>query len=168
MPGKLLGSGTVGTVDGVRRADRWLNFWYAWPPERDIRDREDAPGARNPYNLWSSGNIVGGEETGMWPFQVVVYDDDIRFGGQQAGSYSVAGVTLDSAGVPLPGCTVELWLTNPDWPDAHQPLLIGTTTSDANGMYGFAVPQNTSAKIYKVEAYDGSRGGVTVRNLTGA
>lgn len=168
MPGKLLGTGTVGTVDGTRRADRWLNFKYAFPPERDIRDKEDSPGGRNPYNLWPPSDLMGGEETGMTIMKVVSYDDDIRFGGRK-GPTVVAGQTLDSGGSPLAGMTVELWLVSPlNVGDAwqKQPQLIATKYSDANGLFAFTVPNATD--IYKVEAYDGSRGGVTVRNLTGA
>lgn len=168
MPGKILGSGTVGTPDGVRRADRWLNFLYAFPPERDIRDKEDAPGSRNPYNLWPPSDMMGGEETGMSVMKILSYDDDIRFAGTKAFSYSVQGQTLDSAGDPLPGMTVELWLMSVDWPDAHQPWLFATTVSDANGFFGFAVSSNSPNVKWKVEAYDGSRGGVTVMNLTGS
>lgn len=166
MPGYILGLFTGQTnTPNPKRPDRWLNFLYAFPPERDIRDKEDAPGGRNPYNLWPPSDLVGGEETGMTVMKVVSYDDDIKFSGTKAYSFVIRGQTLDPNDQPLGGMTVELWLTNPDWVDAHQPLLIGTIVSDANGFFGFAVPGTVTK--YKIEAYDGSRGGVTVRNLTG-
>jgi len=168
MPGKILGTGAVVSPDGARRPDRWLNFRFAFPPERDIRDREDSPGGRNPYNLWPPSDLIGGEEIGMTIMKLVSYDDDVRFGGKK-GPTVVAGQTVNSAGAPLAGMTVELWLVAPlNVGDAwqKQPQLVTTIYSDANGMFAFTVPNATD--IYKVEAYDGSRGGVTVRNLTGA
>lgn len=168
MPGMILGLGTGATnTPNPKRPDRWLNFQYAFPPERDLRDREDAPGARNPYNLWPPSDLIGGEETGMSVMKLVTYDDDIKFGGTKAFSYQITGQVQDSGGTPLPGVIVELWqITDLNYPDSHQPLLIGTTRADANGIYGFAVPGTVTQ--YKIEAYDGSRGGVTVRNITGS
>ena len=168
MPGKILGTGAAVSPDGYRRPDRWLNFLYAFPPERDIRDREDSPGGRNPYNLWPPSDLIGGEETGMTVMKVVSYDDDVRFGGKKGGIV-VAGQTVDSAGSPLAGMTVELWLIGPlnlgeAW--QKQPQLVSTIYSNANGLFAFTVPNTTD--LYKVEAYDGSQSGVTVRNLTGA
>lgn len=168
MPGKILGTGAVVSPDGYRRPDRWLNFRYAFPPLRDIRDKEDSPGGRNPYNLWPPSDLMGGEETGMSVMKVVSYDDDIRYCGTK-GPLVIQGVTLDNGGSPLPGMLVELWQTAPltTGDGVHkQPQLIASIRSDANGFYAFTVPNATN--FYKVEAYDGSRGGVTVRDLTGA
>jgi hypothetical protein len=167
MPGYIIGLFTGATnTPTPKRPERSLNFQYAFPPERDIRDREDAPGARNPYNLWPPSDLIGGEETGMTVMKLVSYDDDIRFGGTKAACYTIAGIAYDSGGTPIAGAYCELWLISVDWVDAHQPLLIGTTVADANGNYGFAVP-NTVTK-YKVECYDGMRGGISARNLVGA
>lgn len=165
MPGTILGF-PLGTGTAVKRTDRWLSFQYAFPPERDIRDREDSPGARNSYNLWGDGDCIGDEITGVSVQKVKVYDDDIRFAGTKAFSYRIAGQCLDSVGAPVPGATVELWQSFPDWPDAHQPLLIATIVADSDGMYGFAVPNNVTK--YYIVAYISSKGGVTVRNLVGA
>ena len=135
MAGRIYGSGvTIGTTTPFQRTDRWLNFRIAFPPERNIRDREDSPGSANPHNLWISGSIVGGEETGMQPFIASVFDDDIKFSGTKAFSYQVRGQCLDSTGAAVPGATVELWLTYPTWDGANEPRLSGTTTSDASGL----------------------------------
>jgi hypothetical protein len=167
MPGMIVGLFTGATnTPNPKRADRWLNFQYAWPPESNVRDREDAPGARNPYNLWPPSDLMGGEEAGMSVMKLVAYDDDITFGGTVAFSYAVSGRILDANGDPLAGMTVELWLVSVGWPDAHQPLLIGTQVSDANGWYGFAVPD--TVQKYAIVTYDGSKGGASARNLTGA
>jgi len=168
MPGTLLGGASVGTVAGPsRRSDRWLNFRVAFPPEKDIRDREDSPGARNPYNLWPNGDCIGDETTGMAVTKTTVFDDDIRFGGTKAFSYSIKGQCTETVGgAPVPGATVELWLSNPDWDGANEPRLIGTTVTDAEGYYGFAVANNT--KLHHIIAYVTGRGGVTARNLVGA
>jgi hypothetical protein len=165
MPGNIQGLTTLGP-NISKRPDRWLNFRFAFPPERDIRDREDSPGAKNPYNLWGEGDCIGDETIGEAITKLKVYDDDLKLGGTKAFSYTIQGQCLDSAGSPVPGATVELWLSNPEWAGANQPLLIGMTTADAEGKYGFAVP-NTVTK-YFVVAYISSKGGVTVRNLVGA
>lgn len=168
MPGKILGTGAVGQPDGARRADRWLNFRYAFPPERDIRDREDSPGSRNPYNLWPPSDLMGGEETGMTVMKILSYDDDIRFGGRK-GPTVVAGQTVDPSDVPIGGMLVELYLVAPlNEGDAtqKQQQFVAATRSDAHGLFAFTVPNTTN--LYKVEATDGARQGVTVRNLTGA
>jgi hypothetical protein len=111
---------------------------------------------------------MGGEETGMTVMKILSYDDDVKFGGRK-GPIVVAGQTVDSGGAPLAGMTVELWLVAPlNVGDAvqKQPQFVAALYSDANGLFAFTVPDTTS--LYKVEAYDGSRSGVTVRNLTGA
>jgi hypothetical protein len=167
MPGTMLGSGvSAGTSTPIRQRDRWLNFRWAYPPLRDIRDREDSPGARNPTNLWPDGDLIGDETLGMSIMKLKVYDDDIRFGGTKAFSYTIAGQCLDSGGAPVSGATVELWLTSPEYPDSHQPLLVGATTADAQGKYGFAVPD--TVKKYHVVAYVAGKGGVTARDLVGS
>lgn len=165
MPVTFIGS-TPGTSYPQRKRDTTLFLRYAYPPHKRIRGADDGPGSRNPHNEWTAGSIVGGEETGMQPFQAYVYDDDIRFGGTKAFSYTIRGQTLDSSGVAVPGATVELWLSYPNWGGANEPRLMGTTVSDGSGNYGFAVPNNTTQ--YFVVAYTSAKGGVTVRNLTGA
>lgn len=165
MAGTFIGS-TDGTSYPRRKPARDLAFRFAFPPERNIRDKEDSPGGYNPNNLWVGGNVLGGEETGMWPIQITVYDDDIRFQGTKAFSYQIRGVCYDAGGAVVPGATVELWLSNPTWDGANEPRLIGTTTADANGKFGFAVPDTTTK--YFITAYNSSKGGVTVRNVVGA
>jgi hypothetical protein len=168
MPGKILGTGAVTSPDGYRRPDRWLNFLYAFPPERDIRDKEDSPGGRNPYNLWPPSDLIGGEETGMTVMKIVSYDDDLRFTGHKPPTV-ITGQTVDPSDVPIGGMLVELYLVAPlDVGDAtqKQQQFVTATRSDANGLFAFTVPNTTN--LYKVEATDGARQGVTVRNLTGA
>lgn len=165
MPVTFIGS-TSGTSYPQRQRDTELFLRYAHPPEKQIRGVDDSPGSRNPHNEWTAGAVVGGEETGIQPFRAVVYDDDIRFGGTKAFSYTIRGQCLDSSGVAVPGATVELWLANPTWDGANEPRLFGTTVSDESGNYGFAVADTTTK--YFVVAYTSAKGGVTVRNLTGA
>jgi hypothetical protein len=164
MPGTIF-LGTQAQGSPVRRPDRWLNFRFAWPPESNIRDREDSPGARNPYNLWTGGSIVGDEGTGAYPMQIVVFDDDIRLGGTKAFSYSIQGQCVDSLGSPASGATVELYRL-PNWDAGNGPLLVASVIADANGLYGFAVPDNVTQ--YFVIAYVTGKGGVSARNLVGA
>lgn len=160
----------VGSTDGTsyprRKPNKDLYFRVAHPPLRNIRDKEDSPGSRNPHNLWTGGNVVGGEETGMMPMQITVFDDDIRFAGTKAFSYQIRGVCYDAGGAVVPGATVELWLSSPTWDGANEPRLMGTTTADGNGQFGFAVRDTTTK--YFITAYISSKGGVTVRNVVGA
>lgn len=76
--------------------------------------------------------------------------------------YQIGGITRDSNGAPLGGCTVELYRT-----DTDERLL--TTVSDANGVYLFtnARPGITHYVVaYKAGSPDVM--GVTVNTLTGA
>lgn len=160
----------IGSTDGTsysrRSPARDLAFRFAHPPERNIRNKDDSPAGYNTHNLWVGGEIVGGEETGMSPFQIVVFDDDIRMQGTKAFSYQIRGVCYDAGGAVVPGATVELWLSSPKWDGANEPRLVGTTTADASGQFGFAVPDTTTK--YFITAYISSKGGVTVRNVVGA
>lgn len=165
MPGSIQGLTTVGP-NISRRPDRWLNFRFAFPPERDLRDREDSPGAKNPYNLWSEGDIIGDETLGEAVTKLKVFDDDLKFGGTKAYSFNIRGQTLDAGGSPVAGATVELWRTAPMWIGQQYAHLVASTVSNANGYYGFAVPNTTDQ--YYVLAYVTGKGGVTVRNLTGS
>ena len=171
MPGTIVGLFTGATNTPIpKRPDRWLNMMYGWPPESNIRDREDSPGAQCPYNPWPNGDCIGDETAGMCVTKSTVLDDDIRLGGTKASCYSVTGICYDSAGNPAPGVTVELWEVQPGWSPSMLPAerlrLIATTVTNVNGVYGFAV--STTVTKYKVEAYDGSKGGVTMRELVGA
>lgn len=166
MPATWNGAFTGATNLAMKRTDRWLNFKIAFPPNKNIRDRDDAPGSKCPYNEWFNGDCIGDETVGMCVTKITVFDDDLAYRGTKAFSYAIQGQCLDSVGAVVPGATVELWQSEPTWAGANQPLLIGTTTADAQGKYGFAVP-NTVTK-YFVVAYISSKGGVTVRNLVGA
>jgi len=163
MPGTIFG-GTANSVP-VRRPDRWLNFIYAFPPEQNIRDREDSPGSRNPYNLWGDSETIGDETLGEAVTKIVSFDDDIRFAGTKDFSYSIQGQCLDSVGTPVPGATVELYRA-PYWDAGNGWFLVATVIADANGFYGFAVNDTTTK--YKVEASIGGKGGVTARDIVGA
>ena len=165
MPGQNFGT-WAGTLFPVELKDRSLRYRMAFPPDKNIRVRADEVGEACPYNDWHAGYIAGGEETGMSPLQVVVtYDDDIRLGGTKAFSRVIQGQVLDVNGNALAGYRVELWWTNPDFPGANGPQLMGVTTSDANGNYGFAVDNTT--KQYRVVTSNGARGGVSADTLTG-
>ena len=164
MPGTILGF-TSGQATPTRRADRWLNFLYAYSPEQNIRDREDSPGARNPYNLWGDSETFGDETIGESVTRIVCFDDDIRFAGTKAFSYAIQGQCFNSVGAVVPGATVELYRA-PNWDAGNGWFLVATTVADANGQYGFAVNDVTTQ--YKVEASIGGKGGVTARNIVGA
>lgn len=75
--------------------------------------------------------------------------------------YAVAGITKDSTGTPIGGCTVRLFRTADD-------TEFGETTSDASGNYSIPASQYITcyAVAYKAGAPD--VGGTTVNTLTGA
>lgn len=81
---------------------------------------------------------------------------------QAAQRWEIAGVTRDSAGGVLGGCTVDLFTTTDD-------VLRATTTSDpTTGAYSFQVP---TAESYYCRAYLAGApdvAGTTVGTLTGA
>lgn len=76
---------------------------------------------------------------------------------------TISGVTKDSTGSPLSGCTVKLFRTVDD-------QLVGTQISDANGNYSFFNVVGGGLQYY-VEAYKAGSpdvAGTTVNTLVGA
>lgn len=76
------------------------------------------------------------------------------------GSFSLSGVTRDSAGTPLAGCVVDLFLNSED-------TLVATTISDGSGNYSFTLSGNSQTyfvRAYKVGAPDVA--GTSVNTLT--
>lgn len=66
------------------------------------------------------------------------------------GSFSITGVTRDSAGVALADCAVDLFLTAED-------TLVASTISDGSGNYAFTLPgnsQNFFIRAYKAGSPD--------------
>lgn len=76
-------------------------------------------------------------------------------------NYVITGVTKDSTGAALGGCTVDLYYT-------ATKVLAQTTTSDASGNYSFNVDKTVSFYVvsYKTGAPDVA--GTTVNTLAGA
>ena len=76
-------------------------------------------------------------------------------------NYLVSGVTRDSTGAALGGCTVKLF-------NAATDVLTQTTTSDGSGNYSFIVDKTQSWYVvsYKPGAPDVA--GTTVNTLVGA
>lgn len=77
----------------------------------------------------------------------------------------ISGITRDSAGAALGGCTVELYRRNQD---QTLGLFVESTTSDGAGNFSFAVGPGLQYQhiAYKVGAPDVA--GVSVRDLAGA
>jgi hypothetical protein len=76
------------------------------------------------------------------------------------GSFSLSGVTRDSAGVALANCVVDLFLNSED-------TLVATTTSDGSGNYRFTLSGNSATyfvRAYKVGSPDVA--GTSVNTLT--
>jgi hypothetical protein len=76
------------------------------------------------------------------------------------GSFSLSGVTRDSAGVALGNCVVDLFLNSED-------TLVATTTSDGSGNYSFTLSGNSAT--YFVRAYKAGSpdvAGTSVNTLT--
>jgi hypothetical protein len=79
---------------------------------------------------------------------------------QFTGTFSLSGVTRDSAGTPLAGCVVDLFLNSED-------TLVATTTSDGSGNYRFTLSGNS--QTYFVRAYKAGSpdvAGTSVNTLT--
>ena len=79
---------------------------------------------------------------------------------QFKGSFSLSGVTRDSAGVALANCVVDLFLNSED-------TLVASTTSDGSGVYGFILSGNS--QTYYVRAYKAGApdvAGTSVNTLT--
>jgi hypothetical protein len=74
--------------------------------------------------------------------------------------FSIDGITKDSAGTVLGGCTLDLF-------DATTDAMLQTMVSDANGVYSFQVQPGKTYYIvaYKTGAPDLS--GTTINTLTG-
>lgn len=66
------------------------------------------------------------------------------------GSFSISGVTRDSAGTPLANCSVDLFLTAED-------TLVASTVSDGSGNFSFTLAgnsQNYFLRAYKTGSPD--------------
>jgi hypothetical protein len=75
-------------------------------------------------------------------------------------NYTIAGVTQDSTGLPLPGCVVKLF-------NAATDTLVAQAVSSATGAYAFPVDKTqqyyeVSYKVGPPDVY-----GTTVNTLTG-
>jgi hypothetical protein len=80
-----------------------------------------------------------------------------------AGGYSISGITKTGAGVPIGGCTVDLYLTDGK-------ILVGSTTSNpATGAYSFPGLINHLA-FYVVARKEGAPdlAGTTINDLVAA
>lgn len=87
---------------------------------------------------------------------------------RQPALYQITGTTKDSAGVALPGCTVEVYETVLGGEPHGQ--LRASTVSDANGFYSVDVTSPESGLTFQAKAYlPGSPdvAGVTVNTLVG-
>lgn len=75
-------------------------------------------------------------------------------------NFTIAGVTKDSSGVALSGCTVKLFLAASD-------TIVSTQTSDVNGNYSFNVDKTVSYYVIAYLAGGTPVAGTTVNTLTG-
>lgn len=92
-----------------------------------------APGGRFP-GMWLRGPGRRGFHT-------------LRF----SGSFTLSGITEDSAGAPLGGCTVDLFRA-----DAYN-TFVARTVSDGSGNYSFTLSDNAGTfytRMYKSGAPD--------------
>ena len=89
---------------------------------------------------------------------------------QRPPKYTISGVTKDSNGAALGGCTVEVYETvaevNPNEPKGR---LVNSTVSDANGNYSIDVYAGPNA-TFRVQSYKAGApdvAGTTVNTLIG-
>ena len=81
-------------------------------------------------------------------------------------NYAVSGVTKDSTGTPLGGCTVDVFESNVSEPRRF----VGRAVSDANGNYSIMVNGPDTGMTFEAVAYLAGapdRAGVTVNTLAG-
>ena len=86
----------------------------------------------------------------------------------QPARYTISGVTRDSSGAPLAGCTVEIYETGSISEPRGQ--LRATTVSDAGGNYSADVTSSETGLTFQAKAYlPGAPdvAGVTVNTLVG-
>lgn len=76
------------------------------------------------------------------------------------GVMFISGVTKDSTGATLGGCTVKLFRTDND-------TLYAQMISDASGNYSFSVPNDTTYYVVSYKAGAPDVAGTTVNTLTG-
>lgn len=77
---------------------------------------------------------------------------------QFTGSYTVSGVTRDSTGATLAGCTISLF-------NANSSVLMATTVSDGAGAYSFAVGLNQPVFLVAYKAGAPDVAGTTINGV---
>lgn len=77
------------------------------------------------------------------------------------GTFAVSGITKDSTGAALGGCTVNLF-------DTELNLLLKTMVSDSNGNYSFQTAPGKSFYIVAYKAGPPDVSGTTVNTLVGS
>jgi hypothetical protein len=99
--------------------------------------------------------IIGGFAVGLLPN---IFSDKTV---SQSSRYLISGVTRDSAGNPLAGCTVEVY-------EAVNKLFRGSTISDVNGNYAVEIAGDRGITFRAVADLAGAPAGVTINTLTAA
>ncbi len=164
--------GTVGATGGGFSARRGLQPWFA--EERlDVRpgwswQRRSAKTWRDPNqwrSLWSFGCKVNGGaiqeyavdgQSGYWGYETFSCDGP----GQQSKRF-IRGVTKDSGGTPISGCTVQGFVTSTD-------AYVGEDVSRDDGTYLLGTDTLPGVAHYLVAYKPGSPdiAGTTVNTIT--
>jgi hypothetical protein len=131
-----------------------VNRWdsinrHLWSRSGFINSFDSTSDPSCPNNLFTTW-----EDSWEWP-----EGNDIKAGGRTNVVYKIVGVTKDSNGNPLGGCTVDLFRTSDD-------LKIDKTISDAAGNYILYTPY-PSTNHYCVAYKDPNLAGSTVQTLQG-
>lgn len=180
MGGRIHDHTMARTICPAQRRDRCLDATIGVHPE-SCRDDDLIFGTWTiePWigypNGWQGcpGQIFNGQgnDQDLGPyFKGCVWTSDLKFSGSKQAPYTIKGNILDENGNPVSGCTVQLVLVSV--PASYVGLgndlavVMATCFSDANGGYGFWVPDNTTK--YKVRAHSQSGGGVSGENLVGS
>jgi len=165
MGGRLLGGAGVsgGTYQPIQRYDRSLVMCFGLPPD-SLRDDDILCGSGWAIDYWParSGQVTGGEETGLWPYSNrVTWLEEVKWSGAKAWPYFIQGFCYDNLGQPASGATVRLYR-------AYDDYLVATVVSAPDGKYAFGVLDNTTAYYVIANKAAPSIAGATVRTLIGS
>jgi hypothetical protein len=149
------------SMSSIMRPDRSLTVMFGYWPDA-FRD-DDNLNTTWAIDDWPqrSGKVMDGLAQGMWAdSNRIVWVEDIPWTGANAPIYRIVGVTKDSGGTPVGNVSVDLYLTVTD-------LLIKSTISDPNGVFGFGIDDNTTKYYIRAWRLAPPIQGTTVDTLVG-
>lgn len=153
-------------TDGVVVRDLCIDPWQGEVHQAARFDVRDFHQYRGPY--FSGWYGPSGIRNGNFALVVPPQLYETRWKGARAWKV-ISGVTKDSAGAALPGCTVKLFLTADDPGGVYlQDVKLDETVSDGNGNYFLYSPVSSSSYIVAYLGGAPDVTGATANTVTGA